>query len=275
MGGRSLDAPEWQALLRAQLLLLRFSTEMTAFFDGFFGDGVAGNHEFQILSHLARNGSAGPGDLAEVTGLSRAAVGRVVSHLEDAGLVERRPSPTDRRAVLVSLTTSGRRRVTRMQRELGLQFRSLAPLVKEIVDLLGQADELPIVPDPDGSPLVAAHELSEAGSDWQNSYETVLERGRPRLAATAIALWGEARPGQLQDLLDLSSGGVTYLVDHLVALGVVRREYGTISDDRRGVSIRLTPAGEREVRTIALALQANAEPLSRALVATVGSSAVF
>lgn len=46
-------------------------------------------------------------DLAELQGISRAGVSQMLRSLEDKGLVERHPRPTDRRVVCVSLTPAG------------------------------------------------------------------------------------------------------------------------------------------------------------------------
>lgn len=48
-------------------------------------------------------------DLAEALGLDPSQVVVLVDELADSGLVERRPSPTDRRAKLVAATDQGRR----------------------------------------------------------------------------------------------------------------------------------------------------------------------
>lgn len=50
-------------------------------------------------------------DLAERVVLSRTRVSRVVDELERAGLVERRPDASDRRATLATLTGRGRQRL--------------------------------------------------------------------------------------------------------------------------------------------------------------------
>ncbi|MCS7275758.1 MAG: helix-turn-helix domain-containing protein [Dehalococcoidia bacterium] len=59
----------------------------------------------QLLSH--RNGVYASG-LAKVLGVTRATASEAVSSLLAKGLVERRPSPRDRRRLLLALTTRGR-----------------------------------------------------------------------------------------------------------------------------------------------------------------------
>lgn len=63
------------------------------------------------LSALSTIGRAGPlrlGELAEHERISNPTVTRIVAGLEDAGYVERRADPADRRCVRVALTAEGR-----------------------------------------------------------------------------------------------------------------------------------------------------------------------
>lgn len=62
---------------------------------------------------------------------------------------------------------------------------------------------------------------------------------------------GALRPGQIQDLTGLSSGGVSKLLDRLTVAGLVQREYGVLEEDRRGSLVRLTPKGRRMTQRIA------------------------
>ena len=63
----------------------------------------------------------GPQPQAEVARrlmVSAPVVTRLAAGLVDAGLIERHPDPTDRRAVLLAATPTGRRRVRAMRRDL-------------------------------------------------------------------------------------------------------------------------------------------------------------
>jgi DNA-binding MarR family transcriptional regulator len=68
------------------------------------------------LLDRARDGDMTQRDLAAACGLDKTTMVAVVDRLEDAGLVERRPSAADRRAWLISVTEKGRRLVTRANR---------------------------------------------------------------------------------------------------------------------------------------------------------------
>lgn len=60
-----------------------------------------------LLARLAVEGSAGISELAARERVSQPATSQMVDRLERSGLVERSPSPTDRRAVVVALTDAG------------------------------------------------------------------------------------------------------------------------------------------------------------------------
>ena len=69
-----------------------------------------GRPEFDVLATLRRAGDPyrlSPGALAASMMLSSGGTTARLDRLEKAGLVERRPSPNDRRSVLVQLTTAG------------------------------------------------------------------------------------------------------------------------------------------------------------------------
>ena len=69
-----------------------------------------GRPEFDVLATLRRAGQPyrlSPGELAASMMLSTGGTTARLDRLEKAGLVERSPSPSDRRSVLVSLTGQG------------------------------------------------------------------------------------------------------------------------------------------------------------------------
>ena len=59
------------------------------------------------LATIERRGPLAPSELAELERVKRPTITRVVSRLEEAGLVERTNDPTDGRAFLVSITRHG------------------------------------------------------------------------------------------------------------------------------------------------------------------------
>ncbi|NMH98509.1 MarR family winged helix-turn-helix transcriptional regulator [Pseudonocardia acidicola] len=65
---------------------------------------------FEALLRLARSpdGELSSGELSRQIALTSGGVTRLVDRLSTAGLVERRPSPADRRSQLVTITEQGR-----------------------------------------------------------------------------------------------------------------------------------------------------------------------
>jgi DNA-binding MarR family transcriptional regulator len=60
--------------------------------------------QLAVLGSLDRQGPATPGELAEIERVRPPSMTRIVNSLEEAGLVVRRPHPTDGRQVIVELT---------------------------------------------------------------------------------------------------------------------------------------------------------------------------
>lgn len=82
------------------------------------GDRVLKPHkvtsaQWKVLVVLARNADSRVADLVEVLDHDQAAVSRLVTRMERAGLVRRRADPADARAGFVSLTAAGRKTYTR------------------------------------------------------------------------------------------------------------------------------------------------------------------
>jgi DNA-binding MarR family transcriptional regulator len=66
--------------------------------------------DMECLRLLFVKGVATPSDLARRTGLTSGATTAMLDRLEQAGLIERRPNPNDRRGTLVSPARSARER---------------------------------------------------------------------------------------------------------------------------------------------------------------------
>lgn len=65
--------------------------------------------QLATLASVWRSGETTPGELAEVEGVRRPTMTRVIAHLEDAGMIERRPDPDDGRCFLITITEEGQR----------------------------------------------------------------------------------------------------------------------------------------------------------------------
>jgi len=96
----------WQAFLRASIRLMeRLDAELEG-----FGISLA---DYEILVHLSGEpaGELRMTELAALTLVSRSGLTRRLDRLVEAGLVERRSCPTDRRGVFAVLTEAGRARL--------------------------------------------------------------------------------------------------------------------------------------------------------------------
>jgi DNA-binding MarR family transcriptional regulator len=125
-------------------------------------------------------------------------------------------------------------------------------------------------------------ELSNAGVErlllLMSGYGQVMSRAMaevsvdPELLSEAsvvvlctLDLDGPRRPGVLQDLTGLSSGGVSKLLDRMEAAGVVKRAYGGVPGDNRGVLVTITRRGRTLTGKLASAV-AGRLPEARQLV---------
>jgi DNA-binding MarR family transcriptional regulator len=71
--------------------------------------------QVSALATVVRSGPIGVGQLAEAEALPSPAVTRLADRLEEAGFITRRPNPADRRGVLLSATTAGKKLMTRRE----------------------------------------------------------------------------------------------------------------------------------------------------------------
>ena len=107
--------------------------------------------QLAALSTLKRHGALTPGELAAHEKVQPPSMTRVLAALEERGLVERRPHPTDGRQALVELTTEGRdllRSEVRMREawlarklgELSDEERATLRAASDLIDRLVESD---------------------------------------------------------------------------------------------------------------------------------------
>src|SRR5579883_3621613 len=89
--------------------------------------------QWQVLAHLARHEGINQVGLAEILEIEPITLGRLIDRMEEAGWVERRPKPSDRRARLLYLTDQAWPIFDRM-RALGDEVRA------EALDTLSEAE---------------------------------------------------------------------------------------------------------------------------------------
>lgn len=78
------------------------------------------------LFELVDSGPLRLNDLAQRMGTSAPTASRAVDALDELGLVERHPDPTDRRAITIELTDDGRRSVEERKARVYAAFRPAA-----------------------------------------------------------------------------------------------------------------------------------------------------
>lgn len=91
------------------------------------------------------------------------------------------------------------------------------------------------------------------------------------LVLCSLDLDGPRRPGPLQDVTGLSSGGVSKLLDRMEQAGVIKRTYGGIPGDNRGVLVSITRRGKSLTARFATAVAKNL-PETQALVKEVAAA---
>ena len=93
-----------------------------------------GLSEFAILEALLHKGALPVNVIGAKVRLTSGSITSAVDRLEHRGLVERRPTPEDRRARMVHLTTEGRSLITRV-------FRSHAAAMERATSGLNAAEQ--------------------------------------------------------------------------------------------------------------------------------------
>ncbi|APR75290.1 Transcriptional regulator, MarR family protein [Minicystis rosea] len=77
---------------------------------------------FHVARSLRSSGPARPTELAAELDMDKGALSRLISNLEDAGLVAKRPHPDDGRAIAVALTHAGEQRLARVLADKGAEL---------------------------------------------------------------------------------------------------------------------------------------------------------
>lgn len=103
-GRAAQDQPPAELAERLRLVLTRMSRRLRQ-----QGDGAATSSQISALSTIARRGPLTLGELASLEHVQPPSMTRIVSHLEDSGLVRREADVLDRRVARVSVTPEGTR----------------------------------------------------------------------------------------------------------------------------------------------------------------------
>jgi DNA-binding MarR family transcriptional regulator len=125
------------SLMRAhQIFLARVETVLRPF------DVSFARYEVLMLLHFSKRGALPMRTIGSRLQVHQTSVTNAVDRLEAAGLVQRLPHPTDRRATLVELTRSGRVLAEKATAELNAEVftdTGLSPrAVNDVIKTLGQ-----------------------------------------------------------------------------------------------------------------------------------------
>jgi len=109
---------------------------------------AAASHELSltesaVMARLARDGPATTADLARAEGMKPQSMGATIAALEERGIVERKPHPTDGRQVNIELTTEGAalRKIAKVAKRTWLT-QAIAQLDEQEQDTLFKAGDI-------------------------------------------------------------------------------------------------------------------------------------
>ena len=256
-------------LVTAAGLLARFSAGFTAFVDLHLGTDWAENQEILALLALRHRPAPTTREVAESSGCNRRAVNRLVHRLERDGIVVTRPGHADRRAVVVELTAEGRCRFERLAADLADYFVASRALAADVIAQLGGPHPGP------GRAVADALELLEDLATVGKSLAVEAPRsagpaapsGRQLVALIQIANSGAVRPVDLTAGLGAGRTVVAYVLDQLVAKGLIIRRPGPAGTDRRAVLLSATPAGQATADAVYASIEARGPELCRVFAA--------
>jgi DNA-binding MarR family transcriptional regulator len=237
--------------------------------------------EVGVLLVLTQRQPLRPREVSELSGLSSGGTSKLLDRMESSGLIERTYGELreDRRGVTIRITDEGR---TAVEVAEGL-IRGIA---RDLVTVLRALLEL----EPATSPPSRARSAPPdrpTGSILEPLFEfiTIVDFSiigvigpdpllHPRDPRPLLVLIEAAAPQGLAlsavaELIGRSPSAASALVSHLEADGLVTRHRGSVPGDKRLVTVRPTPAGQRLLQKIVDALAAAlpaAAPVAERLV---------
>jgi len=221
---------------------------------------VSTNVATTVLTKLSVDGPTRPRDLLQPTGLTRGGLTNLLDRLESSNLIVRTYGevPGDRRGALVTITDTG---AAAIEQVAAVVARSLEQQRQGIVELsatLARATSGGTPSDtspPNASPMHRSdievlERLSQVGTALDGAFAgDDPTPGRTAIVLCSAAQRGGTRPKQLIRRTQLTSGGVTQLLDRLEAAGLIRRTSGR-PPDRRAVVVELTTGGVRHLASM-------------------------
>jgi DNA-binding MarR family transcriptional regulator len=253
-------------LARAVVLIQVFGEGLTGVMARTLSPHATGNAEARAVRGVNAAPGIRPGELAERLGVLPAAMSRTLRNLEAAGIVERRPSREDGRAVSLHLSRGGRAAVRRFDVAVGVYLSDSDAVLTELVSSLGGVpgrpqrlqDGMDVI---DEIARVSAPLVADVGRVYRAHGSTVRHR------SVVMSLFGrlcEPRPSALADYLDWTRPRVSAAVKALESHGLLERLPG-VEDDQRGIELLLTSAGGDLAREAQRALSRHAAELAHCL----------
>ncbi|SMQ62075.1 Winged helix DNA-binding domain-containing protein [Plantibacter sp. VKM Ac-1784] len=254
-----------EAHARAIELLGQFNDRLTRAVDEVFGTRWAEIEEIIALIVIARDSVITTRSLADISGLGRRAISRLIARLKEAGLVTTRSSDRDGRVVEVVLTGHGHEQAEALRTGALALLGDSRELARELGAIL-QTTGLDAHPSA-ADPLDLLLDASTAGAKLVTYMPVAATQGRmaarQRAALVYIATHEGVRPGALSEPLEVSHAGAAYLIDQLCDKGFIRRHRNEVADDRRAVILRATPEGLSAVAAVAHGVREERVPLAR------------
>ncbi|TAJ47306.1 MAG: MarR family transcriptional regulator [Herbiconiux sp.] len=237
---------------RAMELLGRFNDQLTSIVDDAFGSEWAEIEEILALIALVADHVVTTRRLAELSGLNRRAISRLVARLRSEGLVSTRHSDADGRVIEVVLTDHGERQAAQFRTAIADFFRRSRDLALELSSGTGPVDTRMTQTLLD--PIDLLRRVCEAGASLVAFMPDAATQGqlaaRQRAALVQITTQHGVRPADLSPSLGVSRAGAAYIVDQLCAKGFISRRHGAVDEDRRAVVLEATAEGIQAVRAV-------------------------
>jgi DNA-binding MarR family transcriptional regulator len=235
-----------------------FGEDLTHVVDKNLGGDWAENDEILALLALRHEPPPTTRHLAQVSGMNRRTVSRMVARLRRDDIVVVGHSPSDRRSVTVGLTDHGRSCFGALAQDVVTLFETHRGTAAQICELLG-CDRPAVVTGLD--PLTLLEQLVTAGADLVRSIQPPADRqslsGSQRTALIRIASGEAVRPVDLGPTLGVSRSGVAYVLDQLCHKGLVQRRRDEVADDRRAVVLTATEEGRRGAASVIEAIESH------------------
>ena len=218
--------------------------------------GLSSNIDIAVLTSLAKSGPQRPGELHEQCSITVGGLTNLFDRLEQQDLITRVYGTVegDRHGAMVSLTTRGHHVVEALADATTRTIAEQADLLRQIHELIDSISEQPPTAAPlesARSPLEQVQRIARIGADITQAVASPYGADEPTPGKATVVLCAAAspdgtRPRDLLALTDLSSGGVTMLLDRLESAGLIQRTNGR-PPDRRAVTIRITDLGRHDL----------------------------